>query len=154
EAAVRRFVGMFAFALWDREERKLSLVRDRLGIKPLYYGRIGADFVFGSELKAIREYPGFHAEIDRDALALFLRYSYVPAPHCIYQGLYKLRPGCILTLNAPDATFSEQEFWSAHDVARQGLADPFSGDDEEAIAELRQKLLTAVRLRMVADVPL
>src|SRR5579885_1384937 len=98
EGAVRRFIGMFAFALWDRTERQLYLVRDRLGIKPLYYGRAGSAFVFASELKAIRRYPGFEGEIDRDALAAYLRHNYVPTPRCIYKGLHKLSPGCILKL--------------------------------------------------------
>src|SRR5579885_3420175 len=93
ERAVRRFIGMFAFALWDRTERQLYLVRDRLGIKPLYYGRAGSAFVFASELKAIRRYPGFEGEIDRDALAAYLRHNYVPTPRCIYKGLCKLPPG-------------------------------------------------------------
>src|SRR5579872_1010829 len=95
EAAVRRFVGMFAFALWDRQERKLYVVRDRLGIKPVYYGHVGGDFVFSSELKAIRAYPEFEGDIDRDALASYMRYNYVPTPRCIYRGLYKLPPGSI-----------------------------------------------------------
>src|SRR5579859_445261 len=100
ESAVKRFVGMFAFALWDREERKLCLVRDRLGIKPLYYGRVGTDFVFGSELKAICQIPDFQGQIDRDALALYMRFCYIPAPHSIFTGICKLPAGHILTLNA------------------------------------------------------
>jgi asparagine synthase (glutamine-hydrolysing) len=121
EAAVRRFVGMFAFALWDTQRRQLSLVRDRLGIKPLYYGRVGEDFVFASELKAIRRYHEFSGRIDRDALALYMRHNYVPSPHCIYEGLSKLSPGCILTLNSRVGEYSLRPFWSAQEVARQGI---------------------------------
>jgi asparagine synthase (glutamine-hydrolysing) len=154
EAAVRRFVGMFAFALWDSRERQLSLVRDRLGIKPLYYGRVGEDFVFASELKAIQRYEQFSARIDRETLALYMRHNYVPSPHCIYEGLFKLQPGCVLTLSSPQDAYSPRPFWSAHEVARQGIAAPFDGSDKEAIDRLRHLLLEAVRLRMVADVPL
>src|SRR5262249_48880304 len=100
EGATRRFVGMFAFALWDRKDRQLFLVRDRLGIKPVYYGFADGDFVFASELKAILQYPGFKPRINRGALALFMRHGYVPSPHCIYEGLYKLPAGSILTLNS------------------------------------------------------
>jgi asparagine synthase (glutamine-hydrolysing) len=113
EAAVGRFVGMFAFALWDRRERTLHLVRDRLGIKPLYYGRAGGSLVFGSELKALRAFPGFAAEIDRGAVALFLRHSYVPAPHTVFRGIHKLLPGSILSLRAPDERAEPRAFWSA-----------------------------------------
>jgi len=154
EAAVKRFVGMFAFALWDGQERTLHLVRDRLGIKPLYYGRADEDFVFASELKSICQHPKFSAEIDRDALALYMRHNYVPGPHCIYQGLYKLRPGCILTLHATAAEPTVTPFWSAMDAAKQGMQLPFRGSDAEATEELHQKLLESVRLRMIADVPL
>src|SRR5437016_9828757 len=98
--ALQRFIGMFAFALWDREQRRLHLVRDRLGIKPLYYGYVNGNFVFASELKALRQFPGFEARINRDALALYMRFTYVPAPHCIYKDIYKLQPGHILTLEA------------------------------------------------------
>lgn len=153
--AVRRFVGMFAFALWDRQERKLYLVRDRLGIKPLYYGKVGEDFVFGSELKAIQEYQGFEGEIDRDALALYMRYNYVPSPHCIYRGLHKLRPGCILALtSSSQSDFVQEPFWSAQEVARKGIESPFQGSDVEAVEQLEGHLRTAVGLRMIADVPL
>src|SRR5215472_3425292 len=154
EAAVRRFVGMFAFALWDRQERKLYLVRDRLGIKPLYYGSIGTDFVFASELKAIRQCEDFAGEIDRDALALYMRHNYVPSPHCIYKDLRKLAPGCLLTLSSPGGEPVLHQYWSAREVAREGLRSPFPGSDAEAIAELENKLTASVRLRMIADVPL
>ncbi len=154
DAALQRFVGMFAFALWDRQERKLFLVRDRLGIKPLYYGRAGEDFVFASELKAIQQHPGFEGRIDRDALALYLRHNYVPSPHCIFQGLFKLKPGCCVTLGSPQDEPVQQAFWSAHEVARHGMQGPFQGPDDDAVAELEARLRDSLRLRTIADVPL
>ncbi len=156
EKAVGRFIGMFAFALWDRKERKLHLVRDRLGIKPLYYGWQGDSFLFASELKAFKEHPDFKNEIDRNALALFMRYGDVPLPHSIYRGVSKLKPGHILTLdgNRPQAGPKTHAFWSAKEVAEQGAAQPFTGSDEEAIAHLDAILRDAVKLRMIADVPL
>jgi len=156
EAAVRRFVGMFAFALWDRQERTLSLVRDRLGIKPLYYGWTRDALVFGSELKPFRCYPEFEGEIDRGALCLFIRHNYIPAPYTIYRGVYKLPPGTILTLRhaIPDTRPSPAPYWSLRQVADEGVAHPFTGSEGEAEAELERRLNEAVRLRMVADVPL
>ena len=154
EPAVQKFVGMFAFALWDRKERKLCLVRDRLGIKPLYYGRAGKTFVFASELKAIRQHPEFDDQIDRNALALYVRHNYVPSPHCIYEGLHKLQPGTILTLESDEASPQLHRFWWARDVASKGLESPLHVDDAEAIKQLHHHLLSAVRLRMIADVPL
>jgi asparagine synthase (glutamine-hydrolysing) len=154
DAALRRFVGMFAFALWDYHERKLWLVRDRLGIKPLYYGRVHGDFVFASELKAVWKYPAFEGAINRDALALYMRHNYVPSPHCIYRDMRKLQPGCILELSAADREPAVRSFWSALDAARQGLQAPLAGKDEELVEELHQRLKAAVGLRMIADVPL
>jgi asparagine synthase (glutamine-hydrolysing) len=153
EAAVRRFIGMFAIGLWDSESRRLSLVRDRLGIKPLYYGRVDGHFVFGSELKAIRQFPGFDERIDQGALALYMRHNHVPEPHSIYEGIRKLTPGCILTLGASPAEPVVQPYWSAVDVARTGLEHRHPRADEDAVAELHDLLVDAVRLRMVADVP-
>ena len=155
EGAVRRFVGMFAFALWDRQERRLHLVRDRLGIKPLFYGVVGGVLAFASELKSFHVLPGFRDEIDRDALALFLRHNCVPAPHSIYRGIAKLPPGTILTVTRATAATAEPEpYWSARDVAARGIANPFTGTDDEATDELERILRDAVGLRMVADVPL
>lgn len=154
QAAVRRFVGMFAFALWDRSERKLYLVRDRLGIKPLYYGWVEGQFVFASELKAIRQYPGFQAQIDRDVLALYMRHNYVPAPHCIYQGISKLNAGCILALSGPQDQPAISQYWSATEVAKEGLRSQVDGSEAEVIGQLESKLAEAVKLRMIADVPL
>jgi asparagine synthase (glutamine-hydrolysing) len=153
DGAVRRFVGMFAFALWDREKCELMLVRDRLGIKPLFYGKSGRDFVFASELKAIREYPAFSGRIDRDVLSLYMRHSYVPSPHCIYEGIFKLEAGSILSISGVDAEPTIRTFWSALEVAAEGLKVPAQGD-AEVIQELHETLKMAVGLRMIADVPL
>jgi asparagine synthase (glutamine-hydrolysing) len=153
EAAVQRFAGMFAFALWDRQEQELSLCRDRLGIKPLYYGHVGSAFVFASELKAIARHPDFQGEIDRDALALYMRHSYVPTPHCIYKNLHKLEPGCILALASATASPQIRHYWSAKDAAVRGLQSPLNVSDAEAIQQLHETLSSAVRQRMVADVP-
>lgn len=154
--AIQRFNGMFALALWDASERVLHLTRDRLGEKPLYYGRMGQTFLFGSELKALKAHPSFKAEINRDALALFLRYNYIPAPFSIYRDIYKLPPGTYISLDergmgqlpAPCA------YWSAKKVAEAGVAEPFKGTEAQAMSELEALLSDAVGLRMVADVPL
>lgn len=152
-AAVKRFVGMFTFALWDKEERTLHLVRDRLGIKPLYYGFAGKDFVFGSELKALRAHPEFDGTIDREALTLYFRHNYIPGPWSVYQGARKLQPGHILTL-APDREPAVAAYWSATDAWASGAAAPFAGTQAEAETELEARLMDAVGLRMLADVPL
>lgn len=169
ESAVRRFVGMFAFALWDRERRVLTLVRDRIGIKPLYFGWAGKTFLFGSELKALRAHKGFHAEIDRGALASFMRVGYVPAPLSIYKHVYKLSAGCVLTVGereleaaegfSPDpdarhAAWRPVRYWSAKERVEAGCASPFKGSEAEAVEQLDGLLRNAVGLRMIADVPL
>ncbi len=154
ETAVRRFNGMFAFALWDQTEKVLYLVRDRIGIKPLYYGWNKNTFLFGSELKALRAHPEFEAEVNRDALALYLRYSYIPAPYSIYQGIFKLLPGTILVLKSGEQTPVFVTYWSAREVAEHGISEPFHGDEIEARQELDRILRESVRLRMIADVPL
>jgi asparagine synthase (glutamine-hydrolysing) len=155
EAAVRRFVGMFAIALWDGFERRLHLVRDRIGIKPLYYGHVEGSFVFASELKALRAFPGFSAAaIDRDSLAAYMRCAYVPAPHSIYKGIHKLPPGHILTLSSNEASPVLSAYWSAEEVARNGMESRLQGGDEEIIEQMHEKLADSVRLRMIADVPL
>jgi len=155
-AAVKRFNGMFAFALWDRRERRLHLVRDRLGEKPLYYGWAGKIFLFGSELKALRAHPEFGPEINRDALALFLRHQYVPAPYSIYKDISKVQPGTIVTINPPDSSNPSQltAYWSARAAVERGVAEPFTGSATEAVARLDELLRDAVKLRMQADVPL
>jgi asparagine synthase (glutamine-hydrolysing) len=154
EGAVRRFVGMFAFALWDARERRLWVGRDRLGIKPLYWARVGRTFAFASELKALVEVPGFEREVDRASIAAYLRYNCVPARHTIWRGAYKLAPGTLARLDGPDADPVLVTYWSADEVARAGHADPFVGSDAEAVQVVHDRLVDAVGLRMIADVPL
>jgi asparagine synthase (glutamine-hydrolysing) len=156
EGSVKRFVGMFAFALWDCQEKLLYLVRDRLGEKPLYYGLMGKTFLFASELKAMRVYPDFSAEIDRDALALYLRHNYIPAPYSIFKGIHKLPQGTILILNTKNKPHipSPFSYWSAQAVAEAGVANPFYGTDAEAIEHLDNLLRDSIRNQMIADVPL
>ena len=152
-ATVERLIGMFAMALWDRRERALYLVRDRLGIKPLYWADFAGRVLFGSELKALRAAPSWPTELDRDALAAYLRFGYVPAPHSIYRGVYKLPPGTILTMPArgPPAI---SNYWSLAEVARRGQSTRFAGDEAEAADALDGLLRDAIGRRMAADVPL
>ena len=154
EASVKKFNGMFAFAVWDRRDRMLWLVRDRIGEKPLYFGVQNGTFFFASELKAIRAHPDFRPIIDCDALASFLRFSYVPAPNSIYKGIKKLFPGHLLCLKSPLSESKLQSYWSLEDVMRASEGDPFSGSEDEAVDELNKRLKKTVRSRMVSDVPL
>jgi asparagine synthase (glutamine-hydrolysing) len=156
-AALERANGMFAFALWDREARRLTLARDRIGKKPLYYGFCDGRFLFGSELKALRAHPGFHAELDRDALAFFLQYSYIPAPHSIFAGIHKLAAGHVLELSLGERGLqaaAPQAWWSLAEVALEGARQPFAGTEDEAVDALEASLDAAVARRCVADVPL
>jgi len=164
--ALDRSVGMFAFALWDRRNRTLSLVRDRFGEKPLYYGWVGKDFLFASELKAFRAHPGFEGEIDRNALRLFAARTYIPAPLSIYRRIFKLLPGCILTLRVEAAAEPLEEppaeganggvqlerYWSYRDVVGNGLGDQIA-HEEDALVELDRALSRSVSEQSMADVP-
>jgi asparagine synthase (glutamine-hydrolysing) len=155
-SAVKRFNGMFAFALWDRGSRQLHLVRDRFGEKPLYYGWMGKTFMFASELKALRAHPDFKKELNRDALALYMRHNYVPAPYSIYRNIHKVPPAMIVTINTTDSGTSPRftAYWSVRVAAERGVAEPFAGSDQEAVASLDELLRDAVKQRMHADVPL
>ncbi len=152
--ATRRFNGMFAFALWDKQDRVLHLARDRMGEKPLYYGWVGSTFVFGSELKAIRQFPGFDSAINRDALCSQIRFNYIPDPLCIYQGFHKLPPASLITLRAPSDKPTPQLYWSLRGVIEQGLDNPFTGSETDAIDTFESMLKDAVGMRMISDVPL
>ena len=182
ERAIARFTGMFAFALLDRHERVLWLVRDRFGVKPLYLAFAhshlqslsqstnecaedlqhalpqslanGAMFAFGSELKALRAIPGMRLSVDRDALRLFMRHGYVPSPRTIHPEAWKVRPGHLVRVNLATGRIDEQCWWHSRDLVRRGVQNRFVGSDQDAIDAVDQSLLQSVRLRMLADVPL
>jgi asparagine synthase (glutamine-hydrolysing) len=168
ERTLMRSVGMFAIALWDQRERILHLARDRFGEKPLYYGWAGAAFVFGSELKALRAHPAFSNPVCRHALTLYLRHMYVPMPRSIYQGIYKLEPGCLLSIcgkapiQAPAEPLSPpsshgsltiQRWWSLSQVVEAGASTPITGEGE-ALEALDAQLKETVKQQSRADVPL
>lgn len=172
EATLQRAVGMFAIALWDRQDQALTLVRDRFGEKPLYYGWVGegdsAAFVFGSELKALRAFPAFANPVCRQALADYMRFMYVPAPRSIYEGVFKLEPGCLLRLVGPPPSAAPVEplqagqamgslvvhrWWALASAVEAGARRSFT-DEADAIAALGQQLQTAIHLQSQADVPL
>ncbi len=155
---VERCIGMFAFAVWDKAERTLTLGRDRLGEKPLYYGWQGqgeaASFLFGSDLSSLQAHPAFSASINRDALCLMMRHNCVPAPHSIYQGIHKLLPGHLLSLSLARREPEITQYWSLPQMAERGVAAPFAGSDPDAVDALEVLLKSAVRQQMMADVPL
>lgn len=168
DETLRRATGMFALALWDRRTLRLSLARDRIGEKPLYWGWVGSTLVFGSELKALRQHPGFPNEVCRAALAQYLRFAYVPAPRSIHPGVYKLEPGCVLDVDGapPPAppreplrpgdthgSVSIRRYWALNDMIETGRRSRFT-DEAAAISELERSLSRAVGRQMMADVPL
>lgn len=158
EKTLQASTGMFAIALWDRQERTLSLARDRIGEKPLYYGLQNGILLFGSELKAIKQVPGFKGEINRDVLDLYFQFNAVPDPYCIYQGFHKLRPGTVITIDAlciSKNTLPEPNtYWSLSEVCQQGLDNPFTGSDTEAVNEFERLFMQSVAEQSIADVPL
>jgi asparagine synthase (glutamine-hydrolysing) len=152
-------IGMFAIALWDRQERELTLMRDRMGEKPLYLGFAGRNFVFASELKALSEVPGFGQELDRRALSLLLRHNYIPAPYSIYSGIGKLAPGSWLTLSESQlhqvTLPAAHQYWSVQEARRQALEHPLSfASDDKAVDALDEVLGAAVKGQMISDVDL
>jgi asparagine synthase (glutamine-hydrolysing) len=154
EPSLRRFNGMFAFALWDEAEQALYLARDRFGEKPLYYSWQNGDFVFGSELKALVEHPSFRREVDPESVALFLRFNYVPWPRSIYRNTYKLGPGQFLRVEPGREPSAPRAYWSLQELVEQRA--PLAIDPADpALAEVVDAAMrTAVKLRMVSDVPL
>jgi asparagine synthase (glutamine-hydrolysing) len=156
DKALPRMQGMFAFGVWDREERTLTLVRDRVGKKPLYYGWFGDVFLFGSELKALRHHPAFRPDIDRDALGTFIQYSWIPSPYSIFRQVKKLPPGAYMVVSPDGGEDSAQQgiYWSAREVAERGEREPFDGSLADATDALQALLKDATAERMIADVSL
>ena len=155
DGALARFIGMFAIALWDQVDGTLSLIRDRLGIKPLYYGAAGSKLVFGSEVKALTCLDDMSREVDRVALARYVETGYVPAPLGILSSVHKVEPGVVLRFSAASAEPDERrEFWSATEAARLGMQSPLHMSERDTLDTLETALMDAVRLRMIADVPL
>lgn len=154
ETTLKRCVGMFAIALWDRQDRCLILARDRMGEKPLYYGWNGRCFFFASDLAAMRAHPAFRGDINRNALALLMRHNYIPAPHSIYLGIEKLVPGTFACIRHGDRDVRPKPYWSVAEAVAHGLEHPFEGSPAEAVDRLEVLLKDAVARQMIADVPL
>ena len=160
EPTIKRCIGMFAIAAWDHQRQELTLIRDRLGKKPLYFAKFGPTVLFGSELKALRAHPAFRGDINRKAISEFLRQSYLSS-QSIYLNVVPLRPGTSMTIKLSDDQFwsdstipRQRDYWSFQQVAGNGLIEPFTGSYDEAVDRLDQLLTDAVGRRMVADVPL
>ena len=158
--ALQFMKGMFAVALYDREEKKLQLFRDRIGEKPLYYGFVpgssgGKAFAFASDLGCIACLDGFDLPVEQGVLPIYFTHGYIPAPYTIYKGIRKLTPGRILTIRAPftEAEISEETYWSVEEAALRGTKNPFKGSFEEASQELERLMRASIRDQMVADVP-
>lgn len=152
--ATKKFNGMFAFAVWDKQDRVMHLGRDRLGEKPLYYGWIGDTLVFGSELKVLKPFPGFTGTINRDAIAGLLRLNYIADPHSIYEGIFKLPPASLLSWQTGSPHSKPFLYWDMKAVAESSMDNPFTGSDDEAVDELEKLMMDAVKIRMISDVPL
>ena len=146
--------GMFGLAVYDKKEKKLQLARDRMGEKPLYYGWVNGSFVFASDINAIKAVEGFHNPICKGALGIYLQYGYIPAPYSVYEDVYKLEPGEILTMQAPFEKYSREKYFEIGDVAKKGQQNRFTGSEKEAADELEKRLKHAISGQMLADVPL
>jgi len=166
--ALQKSNGMFAIALWDHKKKRLSLARDRLGEKPLYFGWINQNFAFASELKAFHAFREFSNQIDENALNLFLQYSYVPAPYSIYKDIYKLEPGTILSLSTDDSqsalnqlpvaplhhrSIDIEKYWALDSIAAEGQSNLIL-DEDYAVAELERMLTDSIKLQSISDVPI
>ncbi|AHG91041.1 asparagine synthase (glutamine-hydrolyzing) [Gemmatirosa kalamazoonensis] len=151
---LKRLAGMFAMALWDREERTLHLIRDRIGEKPLYYGTAGGTLLFGSELKALRAYPGWSGDIDRSAIALLMRHGYIPAPYTVFSNVRKAVPGTVLSFRSALGEPTTTRYWNAREVAESGTRDPLRLGEEELIEACERRLSETIGEEMVSDVPL
>jgi len=153
ERALDRFTGMFAFALYDKTEKRLFLCRDRVGEKPLYYGWQNGIFLFGSELKALRQSPEWENSINRDALRLLFRHNFIPAPYSIFNNISKLQPGTYLVLDIENHSTHIHTYWSAEDEFRQAIANPLSGSPDEIVRGLEDTIKHSISRQLIADVP-
>ena len=154
EDTLAKVKGMFAIALWDKKSKNLFLSCDRIGEKPLYYGWVNEQFVFASELKSIKEFPTFNNEIDRNSLAMFLRFNSIPAPYSIYENIYKLEPGQIVKIDSKSKQIQKNSFWSIEEAYKNGNMNKFTGTSKEAVDKLEHLLSSAVSSQMQSDVPL
>lgn len=157
EKTLKATVGMFALALYDTYSCVLTLARDRMGEKPLYYGWQGDEFIFGSELKALKAHPSFCGEIDRNSIALLLRHNCIPAPYSIYVGIQKLMPGCYFNVSLKNIDHAKnakpEKYWSLNHIVEMGLRDPFTGGKEAAVDLLHKQLSSSINDQLCADVP-
>ena len=162
EKTIKKIVGMFAFAVWDRKHRRLILARDRIGEKPIYYGWQGNGdrrvFIFGSELKALKVHPEFNRAINREAVALQLRHNYIPDPYSIYENIYKLLPGHYIELSNQDLKKGflprPKTYWSVTDCVIQGANNQFKSDEIELQKVLKKNLKLSIKRQMISDVPI
>lgn len=154
DQALKKTVGMFAIALWDKQDGVLYLACDRMGEKPIYYGLVNNQFLFASELKSIKKFPNFNNPIDRNSLALFLRFNSIPAPHSIYKDIFKLEPGHILKFDTKKKNHHTYKYWSINDEYEKGKKNKFVGSSKDAVNQLETILSNAVSSQMQSDVPL
>lgn len=158
EQTCSKLKGMFAFGIWDNKTKELSLVRDRIGEKPLYYGWQGNEvdrvFLFGSDLRAFRHHPYFKPNVNRDSLSLLLRHNYIPAPYCIYEGFSKLEPGWILKISPKMGEEKHIQYWDAQKIAVEGKSNPFNGSYHEAVSHTEDLIKNSIKGQMLSDVPI
>ena len=151
--------GMFSFVLWDRDEKKLILVRDRLGEKPLFYGIVGDSLIFGSELKCFKNFPNWQKKIDKKSLDIYFRYGYIPSPHCIFENFYKLEPGCMITIEKENLkNFKKSKYWDIdekiHDAQSSKVNNSDKFDNRQYEKKIEEKLKNSIKQRLVSDVPI
>lgn len=154
EKALQMSKGMFAFALYDKETKRITLARDRVGEKPLYYGTVKGDFVFCSDIGMLKAYPEFDGKLNSKAVQEYLRYGYVPSPLSIYEGVYKCKPGTYITASYPYSEWEEHIYYNLAQKYVEAKEKPFTGSFTDAVDELERVLKAAVQSQMMADVPL
>lgn len=158
DKSLSKFTGMFAFAVWDKKNKILTLARDRVGEKPLYYGFqkscLGQSIIFGSELKALKQFPNFNSKVDRGSLNLYLKFGYIPNPYSIYEGIFSLEPGSFIEITADHKILKHSKYWDACKIIKKASKNRFSGSPEEAVKELENLAISTIKSQMISDVPL